>query len=145
MTAPFMAYCAPTLVSDRYVARWPSQLKLAGLIVVVPVVVRVVFGGRVALTGRVGWHSTAGLAVVAAARLAFAQLDEGVGRRHPQLGREGGVVRAPVGKHGPRARSRPRFLAGLWHEANITADALLVPVRACRLARRQETRNWALG
>src|SRR6516225_7848168 len=120
MTAPFMAYCAPTLVSDRYVARWPSQLKLAGLIVVVPVVVRV------------GWHSTAGLAVVAAARLAFAQLDEGVGRRHPQLGREGGVVRGPVGKHGPRAGPRPRFLAGLWHEANITADALLVPVRACQ-------------
>jgi len=50
-----------------YPRRWP----LAGLIVVVPVVVVVpmVFGGGSALTGRVGRHSTPGLAVVAAASL----------------------------------------------------------------------------
>jgi hypothetical protein len=84
----------------------PREL-LAGLIVIVPVpvpvLVRMVFGGGSALTGRVGRHSTAGLAVVAAASLLFAQLDEGIGRGHPQLGHEGGVVGAPVGKEGPRA------------------------------------------
>ena len=74
----------------------------AGLIVVVPVVVvvRMVFRGGSALTGRVGRHSTAGLAV-AAASLVVAQLDEGVGRSHPQLGSEGGVVGGPVGKKAP--------------------------------------------
>jgi len=41
-------------------------------------VVWVVSRGGSALTGRIGRHSTAGLAVVAAARLLFAQLDEGV-------------------------------------------------------------------
>jgi hypothetical protein len=58
------------------------------LIVVVPVVVmvRMVSCGGSALTGRVGRHSTAGLTVVAAASLALTQLDEGVGRSHPQLG-----------------------------------------------------------
>jgi hypothetical protein len=80
-----------------------TLLPLAGLIVIVPVVVRVVFRGGAALTGRVGRHSTAGLAMVAAACLAFTQLHEGVGRRHPQLGREGGVVCGPVGEHGLRA------------------------------------------
>jgi hypothetical protein len=87
----------------------------AGLIVVVPVVVvvRMVFRGGAALTGRVGRHSTAGLAVVAAASLVVAQLDEGVGRSHPQLGSKGGVVGGPVGKEGPGAWSRPRLLTGL--------------------------------
>ena len=77
----------------------------AGVIVVVPVavvvVVRMVLGGGSALTGRVGRHSTARLAVVSAARLALAQLDEGVGRSHPQLDREGGIVGDPVGQQGP--------------------------------------------
>ena len=75
------------------------------MVVVVPVAVavRMVLGGGSALTGRVGRHSTAGLAGVAAARLAFAQLDERVGRSHPQLGREGGVVGDPVGQQGPWA------------------------------------------
>src|SRR6266568_2771331 len=85
----------------------------------VPVLVRVVIRGGSALTGRVGRHSTAGLAVVAAAGLAVAQFDEGVGRRHPQLGREGGVVGGPVGQEGHRARFRPRFLTRLWHNATI--------------------------
>src|SRR5271169_5587333 len=79
---------------------WPGQRLrgrgwLAGSIVIGPVVMRMVFGGGSALTGRVGRPSTAGLTVVAAASLALAQLDEGVGRSHPQLGREGGVVGGP--------------------------------------------------
>jgi hypothetical protein len=69
--------------------------------VAVAMVMRMVLGGGSALTGRVGRHSTARLAVVAAARLALAQLDEGVGRSHPQLNSEGGVVGDPVGQQGP--------------------------------------------
>jgi hypothetical protein len=72
------------------------------MVMIVPVVVRVAFRGVSALTGRIGRDSTAGLAVVAAARLALAQLDEVVGHSHPQLCREGGVVRAPVGQEGCR-------------------------------------------
>jgi hypothetical protein len=74
---------------------------VAGVIVAVAVVMRMVLGSGSALTGRVGRHSTARLAVVAAARLALAQLDEGVGRSHPQLNSEGGVVGDPVGQQGP--------------------------------------------
>jgi len=50
------------------------------MVVVVPVVVvvRMVVRGVAALTGRIGRHSTARLAVVAAASLVVAQLDEGV-------------------------------------------------------------------
>jgi hypothetical protein len=44
--------------------------------------------GGAALTGRIGRHSTAGLAVVAAATLPLTQLDQGVGRSHAQLGSE---------------------------------------------------------
>jgi hypothetical protein len=108
-----------------------SEPTLAGLIVAVPVVVavRMISGGGSALTGRIGRHSTAGLAVVAAASLALAQLDEGVGRGHPQLGGEGGVVGGPVGQEGPWAWSRPRFLTGLWHDANTTTNAVAAPVR----------------
>jgi hypothetical protein len=51
------------------------------------VVVRMVVGGGSVLTGRIGRHSTAGLAIVAAASLPVAQLDEGVGHNQPQLGR----------------------------------------------------------
>jgi hypothetical protein len=68
---------------------------LAGLIVMtvpVVVVVRIVVSGKAALTGRIGRHSTAGLAVVAAAGLVGAQLDEGVGDGQPQLRSERGVV-----------------------------------------------------
>jgi hypothetical protein len=100
--------------------------------VIVSVVVRMVFGGGSALTGRVGRHSTAGLAVVAAASLAFAQLDEGIGGSHPQLGREGGVVGGPVGEQGPWTWFRPGFLTGLWHTANITTNAALAPVSPAR-------------
>jgi len=78
--------------------------------VVSVVMVQTVVCGVSALTGRVGQHSTAGLAVVAATSLAIAQLDEGVGHSHPQLGNEGGVVGSPVGKEGPWAWFRPRFL-----------------------------------
>jgi hypothetical protein len=110
----------------------PRRWALARLIVVVPmlVVMRMVSRGGSALTGRIGRHSTAGLAVVAAASLVLAQLDEGVGRSHPQLGSERGVVGGPVGKEGPSAWSRPRFLAGLWHNANTTTKAVAAPVRA---------------
>jgi hypothetical protein len=78
---------------------------LLGLIVVVPVVVvmRMLIGGGPALTGRIGRHSTAGLAVVTAATLVVAQLDQGIGHGHPQLCGERGVVAGPVGPEGPRA------------------------------------------
>jgi hypothetical protein len=75
------------------------------VIVIVPliVVVWMISGGESALTGRIGRHSTAGLAVVAAASLVAAQLEEGVRRSQPQLGGEGGVVGGPVGQEGPWA------------------------------------------
>jgi hypothetical protein len=66
------------------------------VIAIVPVMMRMVLHGGSALTGRVGRHSTAGLAVVTAARLVFAHLGEGVGHSHRQLGREGSVVGGPV-------------------------------------------------
>jgi hypothetical protein len=106
----------------------PAVGSSAGLFVIVTVVVWVVFGGRTALTGRVGRHSTAGLAVIAAASLALAQLDEGIGRSHPQLRHEGRVVGGPVGHEGP-LWSWPGFLIWLGHNANGTANAALAPVR----------------
>jgi hypothetical protein len=107
-----------------------QALLAAGVIVVVPVavVMRMILGGGSALTGRVGRHSTARLTVVAAARLALAQLDEGVGGSHPQLGSQGGVVGDPVGQQGSWAWSRPRFLTVLWHNANSTTNAAVAPV-----------------
>jgi hypothetical protein len=67
-----------------------SGRSAAGLIGAVPVVVvvRMIIRGGPALTGRIGWHSTAGLAVVAAATPMVTQLDQGIGRSHPQLGSE---------------------------------------------------------
>jgi hypothetical protein len=93
------------------------------VIVTVVVVVRMSPGRVPALTGRIGWHSTAGLAVVAAATLMVAQLDQGVGRSHPQLGSERGVAGDPVGQQGARAWLRPGFLLRLGHNANSTAHA----------------------
>jgi hypothetical protein len=87
------------------------------------VVVRMVICGGPALTGRIGRHSTARLAVVAAATLMLAQLDQGVGRGHPQLGRERGIGGGPVGKQGPMTWMRPRF----WHNANSTANTVPAP------------------
>jgi hypothetical protein len=66
------------------------------MIVAVAVVTRIVTGVGTALTGRICWHSTAGLAVVAAASLVVTEFDQGVGRGHPQLRGERGVVRHPV-------------------------------------------------
>jgi hypothetical protein len=103
----------------------------AWLIMVVPVVVRMIIRGGSALTGRVGRHSTAGLAVVAAASLASAQLEEGIGRSHPQFRREGRVVGGPVGQQGPRVWSRPGFLTRLCHNATlrrITSSLQVDPV-----------------
>ena len=88
----------------------PVSGSSAGLFMIVTVVVRVVSGGRSALTGRVGRHSTAGLAVVAAASLVLAQLDEGIGHSHPQLHREGRVIGGPVGQESPRVWPRPGSL-----------------------------------
>jgi len=73
------------------------------MIVPVAMVARIIPDGRSALTGRVGRHSTAGLAVVAATSLVTAQLEESVGRGHPQLRSERGVVGDPVGKEGALA------------------------------------------
>src|SRR6516225_11169323 len=78
--------------------------------------VRILIRGGSARTGRIGRHSTAGLAVVPAASLAGAQLDEGVGYGHPQLDSERGIVGRPVGEHGPRAW--PGFMMMLCHTAN---------------------------
>ena len=102
----------------------------AGLIGDVPmvVVVRMVICGGPALTGRISRHSTAGLAVVAAATLMVAQLDQGVGRSHPQLGSERGIAGGPVGKQGPGAWMRPWVVPGLWHNANSTANTIIAPV-----------------
>jgi len=85
---------------------------LAGSIGVVPVVVmvRMIVRGGPALTGRIGRHSTAGLAVVAATTLMVAQLDQGVGRSHPHLVSERRVVGDPVGKQGAPAWLRWRSL-----------------------------------
>ena len=94
---------------------------------IVPVVVRMIVRGGSALTGRVSRHSTTGFAVVAAASLAFAQLEEGVGRGQPHLGRERGVVGGPFGKDGARVRFRPGFLTGLWHTEYPTTTAVLAP------------------
>jgi hypothetical protein len=69
---------------------------LVGLVVPMAVVLPVVTGVGTALTGRIGRHSTPGLAVVSAARLVVTELDQGVGRGHPQLGGERRVVRYPV-------------------------------------------------
>src|SRR6516225_492616 len=87
----------------------------------------IILGGP-ALTGRISRHSTAGLAVVAAATLMVAQLDQGVGRSHPQLGSERGIAGGPVGKQGPRAWMRPRVVPGLRHSANSTANTVIAPV-----------------
>ena len=67
---------------------------LAGVIVVV--VVRMVFGGGSALTGRFGRHSTVWQLLPQQAR-ALAQLVEGVGRSHLRPGRKGRVAAGPVG------------------------------------------------
>ena len=55
-------------------------------------VVVIIISVRAALTGRIGCDSTAGLAVVSAACLAMAQLDECVRDGHPQLRGKRGVV-----------------------------------------------------
>jgi len=90
--------------------------------VLVAMTVRIVRCTGSALTGRVGWHSTTGLAVVSATSLASAQLDQGVGHGHPQLDPERGVITGPVGNHRPAAGLRPGFLIGLCHNANTTAN-----------------------
>jgi hypothetical protein len=75
--------------------------------------------GRSSLTGRISTRSTAGLAVVSTTGLPVAQLYEGVGRRQPQLGREWGVVGAPVGKHCRQAGSRSGCWIGLGHPMRV--------------------------
>src|SRR5215470_3128557 len=98
------------------------------MLVVVPVVMPMVFAGRSALTGRLGRHSTPGLAVVAAASLTLAQFDEGVGHSHPQFRREGRVVGGPVGQQGSLAGDRPGLVSRLWHNAQATANTVTAPV-----------------
>src|SRR5215472_6283484 len=98
----------------------------------VPVAMAViVVSGRPALTGRISRHSTAGLAAMAAASLAIAQLGVGIRDGHPQLGSERGVAARPVGDEGPRAW--PRLVIVLWHDCHTTAlplrQRLLVPGR----------------
>jgi hypothetical protein len=73
---------------------------------VVVVMVVVVLSGGAALTGRISRHSTTRLAVVTATVLMVAQLDVGVGKRHPQFRRERGVIGGPVREHISEARPR---------------------------------------
>jgi hypothetical protein len=70
---------------------------------VVMMIVRVVTGRVAALTGRLGPHSTAGLAVVAATVLPGADLGEVVRDDHPQLRGERRVVGGPVRERGAEA------------------------------------------
>jgi hypothetical protein len=86
--------------------------------VVMVVVVRVVFF-RAALTGRLGPHSTAGLAVMAAALLMVANLEEVVGYDHPKLGAEGRFICRPVGEHGDKAGFWSTSRIGLSHIARL--------------------------
>jgi hypothetical protein len=99
---------------------------MIGMIVAMAMVVRMITGVGTALTGRVGRHSTTGLAVVAAASLLVAEFDKGVGRGHPHLGGQRGVVRHPVGNEGPRVWLQPRFLTWLWHNSNVRRRPELV-------------------
>jgi len=55
------------------------------IVTVLVVVVRMVMRGISTLTGRIGRNSTAGLAVITAAILVSAQLDQGIGRGHAHL------------------------------------------------------------
>jgi hypothetical protein len=94
-----------------FVAVLVIMLMAVTVLVVMPVpvvmTVLVVMTGTVAArTGRITRHSTAGLAVVPAARLVATHLDEGVGDRHPQLRRERSVVGGPVREHGSQAGLR---------------------------------------
>jgi hypothetical protein len=73
-----------------------------------------------ARTGRIGLDSTTGLARVPAARLALAQLDQGVGHSHPQLDAERGVEAGPVGEHSLRAWPWRLPLIMLCHDTNTT-------------------------
>jgi hypothetical protein len=84
--------------------------------------VRIVLSGS-ALTGRLAPHSTAGLAVMAAALLTVANLEEVVGYDHPKLGAEGRLIGRPVGEHGAKA--------GFWSTSRIRLShiAMLLPAR----------------
>src|SRR6185437_6722308 len=101
--------CGAALVSTQSSGR----SAVVAVAVLVAMTVRIVRCTGSALTGRVGWHSTTGLAVVSATSLASAQLDQGVGHGHPQLDPERGVITGPVGNHRPAAGLRPGFLIGL--------------------------------
>ena len=86
VTSPPMA--TTTTGGPRSSACWAQALAgtVSGIVVVTVVVVmvmRVITGRGSALTGRLGRHSTAGLAVVATAILSVADLDEIVRDHHP--------------------------------------------------------------
>jgi hypothetical protein len=82
------------------------MVMVVAVIVIVIVIVIVAAGCGAALTGRLRRDSTAGLAVVAAAILSRAQLDEVVRQDHSQLRSERRIVRGPVREGGSKA--------GLW-------------------------------
>jgi hypothetical protein len=122
------------------VAAWTSPDRILGdpigyastglIVVVLVVAVRMIICGGSALTGRIGRHSTAGLAVVAAATLVPAQLDQGIGCSHPYLRCERGVVGGPVGKRRPRGLEAAEIPdQGSDTQRNTTADAVIAPVR----------------
>jgi hypothetical protein len=103
---------------------------VVAVVVLAAMTVRIVVCGGSALTGRVGRHSTTGLAVVAAATLALAHFNQGIGHGHSQLDPERGVITGPVGEHRPGAGLRPGFLIGLWHNANPKTNEVLAALTA---------------
>ena len=92
------------------------------------VTVAVIVMMMTARTGRIGRHSTTGLAGVPAARLALAQLDQRVGHSQPQLDAKRRVVGRPVREHRPGTWPRPALLITLCHSANTTRLTLAKPV-----------------
>ena len=94
-------------------------LMVVVVVVVLMVVVLMVVVRWVALTGRLGRHSTPGLTVVPAAILPRTQFDEVVGGDHTKLGAEGCLVRRPVGQDGPKAGLRSWLRIGIGHATRI--------------------------
>jgi hypothetical protein len=93
---------------------------VVGAAMVVVMIVPVAAGRVAALTGRLGPHSTAGLAMVAATVLAGADLREVVRDDHPQLRGERRLVGGPVRERG--AEAGPGLGVGFRHAPEPTAS-----------------------
>jgi hypothetical protein len=69
------------------------------LMVIMVVRVGMVVAARAVLTGRLGPHSTAGLAGMSAAILPVPQLGPVIGDSQPELGDQRRLIGGPVGEH----------------------------------------------